>query len=360
MKDYNNIIITGGCGFVGSSIALYLRKTKPDSTITAIDNLSRKGSELNVERLTKAGITVTKADVRKAETFASLSADLIIDCAAEPSVLAGTSESNPALYALETNILGTVHCLELARTTGADFLFLSTSRVYPLNELNSIATVETQTRFDLLDTQPFSGVSGRGINESFPLGEERTLYGTTKLSSEMITREYGLLYGVKYIINRCGVIAGPWQFGKVDQGIATLWMARHYFNNAPLSYIGFGGEGKQVRDFIHCDDLCEALDYQFNHFDTLSGTTFNIGGGVDRSVSLLELTALCQKISGNSITINKIPETRWGDVKLYISDATKFEEMSGWKPKRNVENILKDIHTWLNVHEKAVGPLFNS
>jgi CDP-paratose 2-epimerase len=357
--EYRHILITGGCGFVGSSLALRLKAFFPQSSITIIDNLSRRGSELNKSRLLEERVECIEGDVRYAETFASFdSVDLIIDCAAEPSVLAGKDGS--PLYALETNLWGTVNMLELARRTNAAIIFLSTSRVYPVRELNEIATVETDTRFNIAPAQAMHGISERGISEEFPVGKERTLYGATKLSSEMLIAEYALLYGTRAIINRCGVIAGPWQFGKVDQGIAVLWMARHVFPGHPLAYIGWGGEGKQVRDFLHPDDLFDAVSYQLAHFDSLAGNTFNLGGGTAQSVSLHELTRLCEKIAGRSIPIDSVPETRWGDVRLYISDSSRFENVSGWKPTRGVVTIMNDIHTWLATHKDALSPIFSA
>lgn len=357
--EYRRILITGGCGFVGSSLALRLKEKFPKARVTTVDNLSRKGSELNKLRLVEAGIECITGDVRYAETFTPFdSVDLIIDCAAEPSVLAGKDGS--PLYALETNLWGTVNMLELARRTKAAVIFLSSSRVYPVRELNNIKTVETDTRFTIASAQKIFGISEHGVSEEFPMGKERTLYGATKLSSEMLINEYALLYGTRAVINRCGVIAGPWQFGKVDQGIAVLWMARHVFQNQKLSYIGWGGEGKQVRDFLHPDDLFDALSYQLEHFDSLTGNTFNLGGGVARSVSLQELTQICEKITGHNIIIDSVPETRWGDVRLYISDSSRFESVSGWKPKRSVETIMNDVHTWLIAHRDALEPIFTA
>jgi CDP-paratose 2-epimerase len=358
MDYYRNILITGGCGFVGSSLAFRLGQASPASRIIALDNLIRKGSELNAIRLKEAGVEVVKGDVRYTETFAPFdSVDLIIDCAAEPSVLAGKDGS--PLYALETNLWGTVQMLELARRTNARVVFFSTSRIYPVRELNALALDEIDTRFTISPKQTMPGITPRGVSEAFPMGVERTLYGATKLSSEMLIAEYGLLYGTRAIINRCGVIAGPWQFGKVDQGVAVLWMARHIFPNQKLSYIGYGGKGKQVRDFLHPDDLFDALSYQLNNFDVLAGNTFNIGGGTERSASLQELTRICEKMTGRNITIDSLPENRWGDVPLYISDSARFEVVSGWKPKRNIETIMGDIYEWITAHKQILEPIFH-
>lgn len=351
---YTDIVVTGGAGFIGSSLALRLKGAYPDARVRSVDNLSRKGSELNVPRLQSAGIEFVNADVRTAETFRALgSADLVVDCAAEPSVMAGTDGS--PLYAIETNLWGTVNALEFVRATKAKLIFLSSSRVYPIAELNAVTTEEAPTRFSIAPAQTLPGVGAQGVSEAFPLGEQRSLYGATKLASEMLIKEYALLYGTEAVINRCGVIAGPWQFGKVDQGVAVLWMARHVFGQ-PLSYIGFGGEGKQVRDFLHVEDLWDALSLQLQDFSKFSGNTFNLGGGVAVSASLQELTALCRAISGKEVPITSVPNTRWGDVKLYVSDASRFATLSGWKPKKSVEDIMRDIHGWILANKEALEP----
>jgi CDP-paratose 2-epimerase len=242
-------LITGGAGFVGSALGLGLAQRYPDWQITALDNLKRRGSELNLPRLKQAGIQFIHGDVRNTEDLdpVALQPDLILECSAEPSVLAGYASPG---YVLQTNLVGTVNCLELARQTQADFIFLSTSRVYPIAYLNALEFTETETRFQLLEQQVLPGVSSQGISEEFPLNGARSLYGATKLASELLVAEYADAYGLRTVINRCGVLTGPWQMGKVDQGVFALWMAFHYFQRS-LKYIGYGGTGKQVRDFLH-------------------------------------------------------------------------------------------------------------
>ena len=181
--EYHDIIITGGAGFVGSTLALRLKQTYPFARVRSVDNLSRKGSELNLSRLEKEGVEFVHGDVRYASTFEVLgTADLVLGCAAEPSVMAGTGGS--PLYAIETNLWGTVNALEFVRTRKARLVFLSSSRMYPIEELNAIETRESDTRFVIAPQQIVAGVSERGINEQFPLGDQRTLYGATKLASK--------------------------------------------------------------------------------------------------------------------------------------------------------------------------------
>ena len=350
------VLITGGAGFVGSCLGLGLAQRYPDWQITALDNLKRRGSELNLPRLKQAGIEFIHGDVRNIEDLdpVALQPDLILECSAEPSVLAGYNSPG---YVLQTNLVGTINCLELARQTKADFIFLSTSRVYPIAHLSSLKYSETETRFQLLDQQALPGVSGEGIAEEFPLDGSRSLYGATKLASELLIAEYADAYGIRTLINRCGVLTGPWQMGKVDQGVFALWMAFHYFQKS-LKYIGYGGTGKQVRDFLHIADLLDLIDIQINRIDELKGKTFNVGGGVQNTLSLYETTQLCQKITGNQITIMPVAETRSGDVPIFITDSRKIIQATGWKPQRNAETTLREIYEWIVQFKDVVSNIF--
>jgi CDP-paratose 2-epimerase len=272
------VLIPGGAGFVSSSLALGLKRSHPDWNIICLDNLRRRGSELNLPRFKAMDIQFVHGDVRSPADLEVAQANIttIIDCSAEPSVLAGFSSPQ---YVLQTNLLGTINLLELARQTQARMLFLSTSRVYPIHSLKQLHFAEGNTRFDLATEQPMVGASGRGIAEDFGLSGARSLYGTTKLASELLIEEYRDAYGLPAIVNRCGVLTEPWQMGKVDQGVFVMWVTTHYFQKS-LSYIGFSGTGKQVRDLLHVDDLLRLVDYQLAHFATLDGEIFNVGGGL--------------------------------------------------------------------------------
>lgn len=350
------VLITGGAGFVGSFLGLGLAQRYPDWKIIALDNLKRRGSELNLPRLKQVGIEFIHGDVQNKEDLdpVALQPDLIIECSAEPSVLAGYTSPG---YVVQTNLVGTINCLELARQTHADFIFLSTSRVYPIAHLNALKFSETETRFQLLDDQFLPCVSSQGIAEEFPLDGVRSLYGATKLASELLIAEYADAYGIITLINRCGVLTGPWQMGKVDQGVFALWMAFHYFQKS-LKYIGYGGTGKQVRDFLHIADLLDLIDLQIHRLEELKGQTFNVGGGAENTLSLYETTQLCQKITGHQIPITPLPENRTGDVPIFITDARKIIQATGWKPQRNAEITLVDIYKWIGQFTDVVSDIF--
>jgi CDP-paratose 2-epimerase len=222
--------------------------------------------------------------------------------------------------------------------------------VYPVQALGGLALTETSTRFELSEPQPLPGASAAGIAEDFPLTGARTLYGATKLAAELLIEEYRATYGLRAVVDRCGVVAGPWQMGKVDQGVFTYWMLAHHFSR-PLDYIGFGGRGKQVRDVLHVEDLIELLDEQLIAPERWDGVTVNVGGGRDCSLSLRETTALCAELTGNELEIGANAQTRPGDVPVYISDCARLFELTTWRPKRGPREALTDIETWIGSHE---------
>jgi CDP-paratose 2-epimerase len=346
------ILVTGGSGFIGSSFSMAMAIRHPDWEIYALDNLKRRGSELNISRLVKSGVTFIHGDIRNREDIDNieLEPDLIIECSAEPSVL--NSYKNP-YYVLNSNLIGCINCLELASRYKSDFIFLSTSRVYPISLLTSIEYEELETRFELSIKNIIQGISNRGVSEEFPLNNSRTLYGTSKLAAELIINEYSEIFGLRFVINRCGVIAGPWQMGKSDQGIFALWMLSHYFNN-PLQYIGFGAKGKQVRDVLHIDDLVNLLEIQISSMDKCNGEIYNVGGGHSNTLSLLETTEMCRKITGNTIPIEPILENRQGDIPIYISDINKVVKSTGWKPEKGVDDVLYDIYKWVDEYQTQI------
>ncbi len=353
-QNKTRYLITGGAGFVGSSIATYLKQKDPSAEVIALDNLKRRGSELSLPRLRQAGVSFVHGDVREITDLERVGpVDWLVECSAEPSVQAGYSQ-NPT-YVTQTNLNGAINCLEHLRRFGGKMVFLSTSRVYPIEPLRDLPLdLQSANRLDI--QAPGGGFSERGINETFPLQGARSLYGTTKLCAEHYITEYGSMYGIETIINRCGIIAGPWQMGKVDQGVLTLWMARHLFGGS-LKYIGFGGQGHQVRDALHVDDLCDLLDIQMRDSSRLAGTTFNVGGGIKNSLSLSQLTEYCSRISKRSVEIGCEPSTHPADIPYYVSDSSQIKSSTSWTPLRTVDVILEDIYRWIMKHQATLEPI---
>jgi CDP-paratose 2-epimerase len=351
------IVITGGAGFVGSSLALLLKRDRSNLELCAFDNLRRRGSELALDRLKAGGVEFVHGDIRSADDLADLGAfDLLLECSAEPSVHAGYGGS-PA-YVLQTNLSGTINCLEAARRHDADVIFLSTSRVYPIERLRALPLERSGQRLDIAAGASGPGWSARGIAADFPLGGHRSMYGATKLASELVIDEYRAMYGIRTIVNRCGVISGPWQMGKVDQGFLVLWAARHAYGGS-LAYTGFGGEGLQVRDVLHVADLYDLIRVQMNDLSRYSGAVHNVGGGHERSVSLAELTAACRSRAGGPIPIEARPETSAADIPYYVTDNSAVTAATGWSPRRSLDVLLDDVFAWLGQHrgtlERVLG-----
>jgi CDP-paratose 2-epimerase len=161
------------------------------------------------------------------------------------------------------------------------------------------------------------------------------------------------LYGLRAVINRCGVLAGPWQMGKVDQGFVVLWAARHLFGGA-LSYNGFGGTGLQVRDVLHVEDLYRLINQQVAQIANHSGKIYNVGGGAECSVSLVELTDACVRHSGTRLSIKSQPQTHPVDIPYYVTDHTAVAAATGWRPHLLMSDMLDDIFEWLRYNRGEV------
>ncbi len=350
------ILVTGGAGFIGSQIGLALRRELPDATVIALDNLRRRGSELALPRLRAGGVSFVHGDVRVPDDIAAVGAvDLLLECSAEPSVHAGDGTS-PA-YVVQTNLNGLVNCLEHLRRLGGDLLFLSTSRVYPIAGLRALPLQLRGERLDIADPATGTGWSANGIAETFPLAGSRSLYGATKYAGELLIEEYMALYGLRAVVNRCGVVAGPWQMGKVDQGFVAVWMARHVYGGR-LAYAGFNGRGHQVRDVLHVADLCDLIVRQAADLPRYAGPARNVGGGHANATSLAELTALCRRVSGTALAIGADPGTRAADIPYYVSDCAELLRRTDWRPRRDLPALLEDVHRWLVDERRLLEPIF--
>ena len=333
------ILITGGSGFVGSNIAIYLKKKLKKVKIYSLDNFVRKGSILNQKRLTKYNIKNFNYSIDNFKKINFLpKVDLIIDCCAEPAIEESKKDPDKVF---NTNLLGTFNILKKFIKDNSNLIFLSSSRVYSIEKLKKIINKSVLT---------YPIKAKKKINENFDTSSASSLYGFTKLSSEKLIKEFFFKTNLKFIINRFGVIAGPWQFGKQDQGFVSLWIAKHLFKKK-LSYIGFGGYGHQVRDILHIDDVCEIIFLQIKNIKNINNDIFNIGGGIDNMISLKQLTKKCEKLTKNKIKFKKIPKTSIFDIPYYVSDNKKISKVYKWKPSRNINKILDDIYIWLSTNK---------
>jgi len=351
------ILITGVAGFVGSNLAEFIVNNWENIIVFGIDNLSRRGSEINLARLKSIGCKFIHGDVRIADDVASLpKVDWIIDCAANPSVLAGVGGG--AAQVVGHNLVGTLNLLEKCRRDGCGFMLLSTSRVYSIEAQYKIPLQEAGSRFSPDASQPFPvGFSRDGLNEEFSTTPPLSFYGATKLASEVMALEYANAYDFPIWINRCGVIAGAGQFGKIDQGIFSFWIYQWILGN-PLAYIGFGGKGKQVRDCLSPEDLGRLVCRQLAQPDRDAPKIINVGGGEERAMSLCELSHFCSERLGIKREIKSVPETRMFDVPYYVTDTRRVRQVWDWQPKVRATEILNEIADWAYMNQSIIAAGF--
>lgn len=339
-----SVLITGGCGFVGSNLAEFLYKKK--YTVFLVDNLSRKGSLLNYKRLKKIGIKTLIIDISKKKKLNKIPrADLIIDCCAETSV--EVSKKN-IQKVFDTNLIGTLNILEKYKNEQCKIIFLSTSRIYSLEYLNKIIKNKDINKPIKIK---------KTIDVEFDSLEAKTFYGYTKFASELLIKEFSYLHKIKYIINRCGVISGPWQFGKTDQGFLSFWVWNH-IKKKKISYIGYGGHGHQVRDILHVKDLCKLIHLQIKNFNKINNITLAIGGGIKNSISLFGLTRLCNKVTNFRAKIKKIPKTSNYDIPYFVSSITRVKSLYNWSPKKKVVDTVRDVYNWQKKNIKILKKYF--
>ena len=338
------ILITGGCGFVGTNLSLFLKKKK--YKITSLDNLSRKGSKYNLQLLHKNKIKNLKINIEDKQKILKIPKfDLIIDCCAEAAVEVSKSDLDRVI---DTNLIGTINILKKAKNDKSKIIFLSSSRVYPINSFNELSKKKFIKK-DLLIKKM--------LNENSSISGPKTFYGVTKLASEMFIEEFSYAFKIKYIINRCGVISGPLQFGKQDQGFVSLWIWRHMIKKK-LSYIGYGGLGNQVRDVLHVNDLCDLINKQIRKINKINNQTFTVGGSKKSNISLKKLTELCKNITGNNLFLSKIKKTSIYDIPYFITDNSKVTKTYGWKPKKNISNVVEDTYKWLKINKSNLIKYF--
>lgn len=346
------ILITGGAGFVGGALARSFLRGAERHGVVLFDNLRRRGSEWNVAGLIAEGAAFVHGDVRNAADLEALDGnfDVLIEASAEASVHAGVADS--PRYVLDTNLGGALNCLEFARRRCGAFIFLSTSRVYSIAPLRALPLKTLATRLDVDENVAgIPGLTFAGVAETFATDAPRSYYGASKLAAELLVQEYAAFGGLRTVINRCGVIAGPGQFGKTDQGVFTLWVARHHFGR-PLTYTGF--DGLQVRDLLHPDDLTALIHVQIESLDRIAGRTFNVGGGRKGSVSLVEFTDICREVTGREVPIGRDDSTSPVDIPWYITDHANATAALQWSPRRGPGQIAADIAGWIRENEAVL------
>jgi len=341
------ILITGVCGFVGSTLAREFAQSGGGHTLVGFDNFIRPGSETNRAALKSLGVELHHGDLRAASDLESIPAvDFVIDAAATPSVLAGLDGKTSSRQLIEHNLLGTVNVLEFCKQHRAGFVLLSTSRIYSIPPLASLPVIAVDNAFRLspLATTLPAGLTAAGLDETFSTGAPISLYGSTKLASEALSLEYGETFNFPVFINRCGVLAGAGQFGRADQGIFAYWL-NSYVRRRPLTYIGFGGHGYQVRDCLHPRDLLPLLTKQMSAGPIPVGDRIiNCSGGAGSARSLRQVSDWCAaKFGPHPVSADSTP--RAFDIPWIILDSAKASRIWGWQPRTSTETILEEIAT---------------
>jgi CDP-paratose 2-epimerase len=325
------VLITGGCGFIGSNLAIFLKQKK--FKVISIDNLFRNGSKLNENKLKLYGIKNIKKDINDINKIKLPKFDVVIDCCAEPSVEASKKDLDRVI---NTNFYGTFNLLKKCIEDRSHIIFLSTSRVYSIRSIKGLfKNKEIKKKIKLK----------KEIDLNFSTEAPRSIYGFTKLASEELIKELSHIFNFKYIINRLGVIAGPGQMGKVDQGFISLWVWRH-LNKLPLKYIGFGGHGYQVRDILHIDDLNKLIFKQIKNIKKVYNVTLTAGGGRRNLVSLNKLTEICQSLTGYKINFKRVKNTSVYDIPYFCTSNFKVTKIYNWRPIKTVFEIVKDTYIW--------------
>ncbi len=343
------LLITGICGFAGSRIAAALRQELEGVEIFGMDNFLRPGSETNRAPLLKLGIGVRHGDVRLESDWAQLPpADWVIDAAAESSVLAGVNAATSPRQLIEINLGGTVEMLEYCRRHKAGFILLSTSRVYSIKALAGLPVVARNGGYALNTASAMpTGVSEQGVDATFSTASPVSLYGATKLASESLAAEYAFAFQLPGYVNRCGVLTGAGQFGTAAQGIFAYWINAH-LRRRKLRYIGFDGLGHQARDFLHINDLATLIALQLRR-TSQPGFLYTVGGGVERTLSLRQLTAWCDARFGVS-PIASDPEPRPYDIPWFVTDARHAQASFDWTPEWSAEAVLTEIAEHAEAH----------
>lgn len=340
------ILVTGGAGFIGSHVCEFYASLSKENEIICYDNLSRGillGKKIfqsyNLNFLKKfSNVKFVKEDIRNFESLKKVMKDvsLVIHAAAQTAVT--SSVENPRID-FEINALGTFNVLEAARVSNSDpvVIYCSTNKVYGEN-VNSIPVRELEMRYEFADKN-FSD----GISENFPIDAKgHSPYGVSKLAGDQYCRDYFETYGLKTLTFRMSCIYGTRQFGVEDQG----WVAHFVISSLLGRPLTIYGDGKQVRDVLYVIDLLEAFDLGYKNIEKTKGMAYNIGGGKDNTLSLLELIEILKELG---LKPNyKFSSWRPSDQKVFISDISKAKKDFSWEPRISAKEGIKLLFSWIN------------
>ena len=339
-----NYLVTGGAGFIGSNFVH--RLLGRGEHVTIYDNLSRGGSVRNLEWLRGEfgpdAFELVTADVRDAEALAAAARDAEVIAHLAGQVAVTTSVVEPR-EDFEINALGTFNALEAARRSGRNpiFLYASTNKVY--GGMEEVEIVEAETRWHYRDLQ-------QGASESQPL-DFHSPYGCSKGSGDQYVRDYARIYDLPTVVFRQSCIYGPRQFGVEDQG----WVAWMTIAAVTGKQITIYGDGKQIRDILHVDDLLNAYDAAIERIEAVKGRVYNLGGGPENTMSIwTEFGPLLEGLLGRPIPVAR-GDWRPGDQKVFVADIRKAGRELGWAPKIGVKEGVKRLFEWVKENQGLFG-----
>ncbi|MEZ4732812.1 MAG: GDP-mannose 4,6-dehydratase [Caldilineaceae bacterium] len=330
-------LVIGGAGFIGSNLAH--RLLSQGKRVLVFDSLARAGVEQNLHWLRAQHgdrLLVQIADLCEpaAVSVAVCQATAVFHLGAQVAVT--TSLTDP-LHDFAVNAQGTVQILEALRTQGKQIplVFTSTNKVY--GALSDLALEATDTCYQPIDRQ----IRKSGISEKRNLAFHSP-YGCSKGAADQYVLDYAHTFGLPATVFRMSCIYGPRQFGTEDQGWVAHFLRRALAGQAITIY----GDGKQVRDILFVDDLINALLLAQTHIHKIAGEAFNIGGGPRNAISLLQLLELMQSLQDTPVRYT-FEEWRPGDQRYYVSDTSKFQQMTGWRPRVEVQEGLQRLYRWI-------------
>lgn len=334
------LLITGGCGFIGTNTALFARRK--NYKVIVFDSFVRRGSEENAHILEKNGIEIVRGDIRSYYDIEKLPrVNAIIHLAGNAGI--PWSVASP-VYDFMTNALGTVNILEYSKKNGKiPVIFSSTNKVYS-DEINLIPLKETKTRYiwdfnkiskTKIRAAVLAGISNKGINENFPMDSvgkfPHNPYGVSKSSADLYCQEYYHTYDIPTVVNRMSCVFGLYQKGAEEQGWLD-WFIRAKISNHSINLYG---NGKQIRDEVWGEDIAKLFILEIENIKKISGQVFNVGGGYENSVSLIEVISYLNKKGGKKLKTYYSP-WRANDQKVNITDNSKVKNLLNWSPKVGV------------------------
>lgn len=328
------LMITGGCGFIGGNLAAYFAGKGHD--VIAVDSLVRKGSDWNKKRLESLGVDVlayTAGTVTYFQHSRLLFKDaVVLHCAAQPSAIAGFD--NPRRDFLD-NTGETQFVLETCREFSAPIIYWSTNKVFSAPVVNN----------------------GQLPDANLPIdGGDKSIYGVTKLCGDLLCQEYATAFNIPVVVNRFSCLAGPWQFGKTEQGWVA-WFVIAAELGLPITFYGWGGH--QVRDILFMPDICRLIEKQIAHLEEHRGvaSVYQVGGGQKNAISLVEFTTMLEMKYGYNLDITVSDQVRKSDHRYYVSDIVRVCEDYDWEPEVGIDEGVDQIVNWVREHKEQIKEL---